>query len=154
MRVGVRSVRLECIKLMSYIRRQLGAWSIGWLLCQVASLCTMLPLQGCTAGVEAADRSKGYHDAPAGGAECPMHHALGEPCPMHDGSESSASGRACSMRALCDGPTAALGSIFAIPGILLEPSARHVDLSGSILTPDVTNPLSTFLSFDPPPPRS
>jgi hypothetical protein len=141
---------------MSYIRRQLSAWSISWLLCQVASLCTLLPPQCCAAHVAAAGQAEDCHSAsaPAAGAECPMHASTGEVCPMHDGSESGTSGSACSMRGLCNGPAVALGSLFAIPGILLEPSALHVDLSGSLLVADVTTPLSTLLSFDPPPPRS
>ena len=154
MRVGVRSVRLARIELMSYIRRQLGAWSIGWLLWQVASLFAMLPPQCCAAHIEAAEQTEDLHSTSAVGIECPMHGATGEHCPMHDGSESSTTGGPCSMRSLCNGPAVALGSLFAIPGILLEPSALHVDLIGSPIAPDVTNPLSALLSFDPPPPRA
>lgn len=151
---GPRPLNSTATQPMLFIRRQLSAWSITWLLCQVASLCALLPPECCAAHAAAAESSEECHKAPGADAQCPMHDAAGQPCPMHQADGAGLADRACSMRGLCDGPAVALGSLFAIPGILLEPSSDHVDLSASALTIDVAYLRSAPLSFDTPPPRA
>jgi hypothetical protein len=57
---------------MSSIRRRLGAWSIAWLLCQVASLSALVPQECCAAHSTSHDAS---HEASHGAAPGDLHAA-------------------------------------------------------------------------------
>ena len=80
-----------------------------------------------------------------------MHQADGQPCPMHSGAQSQE--RPCVMRGTCNGPAAALATLFSVPGILVEQSpVPVVDQMSSLVTAQDVSP-SLFVPLDTPPPR-
>ena len=137
---------------MSSLRKRLGAWSIAWLLCQVGSLSALLPPGCCAAHVAAAAATKECHKSPAA-AQCPMHDATGTPCPMHAGAGSQQADRDCAMRGSCSGPAVALGSLFSIPGILLDQSDVRVQVSSRLVTMSADSTPDTPASLDTPTPQ-
>ncbi len=138
---------------MSALRKRLSAWSIAWLLCQVASLSALLPPGCCAAHQVAAETPEECHKT-AAADQCPMHTADGQVCPMHQGASSGSRVRECAMRGTCNGPTVALGSLFSIPGILLDASDSRVDVSSSMLLMVANRTPDTPASLDTPPPKS
>jgi hypothetical protein len=134
---------------MRFIRQHLVALSIAWLAGQAGSLTAFMPQDCCPAHHQPAE-AKDCHKQPAADDQCPMHQADGQPCPMHDGAQE----RPCVMRGTCNGPAAALATLFSVPGILVDQSpAPVVDVVSALFaTPDVSP--SLFVPLDTPPPRS
>jgi len=135
---------------MRFIRQHLVALSLAWLAGQAASLTAFMPQDCCPAHHQPAD-AKDCHKQPVAADQCPMHQADGKPCPMHDGAQGEE--RPCVMRGTCNGPAAALATLFSVPGILVDQSpAPVVDrVSALFVTPDVS--ASLFVPLDTPPPR-
>jgi hypothetical protein len=139
---------------MRLIRRRLVALSLAWLACQAGSLTAFVPQDCCPAHHQPAE-AKDCHKqpaAPTADAQCPMHQADGQPCPMH--SPTSGQERPCVMRGTCNGPAAAVATLFSIPGILVVQSAVPVvdQISSLVIAQDVSP--SLFVPLDTPPPRS
>lgn len=136
---------------MRIIRRRLIGLSLAWLACQAGSLTAFMPQDCCPAHHQPAE-ARDCHKQPAADDQCPMHQADGQPCPMHDGSQSQ--GRPCVLRGTCNGPAAALATLFSIPGILVDQSPAPVvdQVSALVVAQDVSP--SLFVPLDTPPPRS
>lgn len=83
-----------------------------------------------------------------------MHTADGQVCPMHQAASSAQGARECAMRGTCDGPAVALGSLFSIPGILLDKTDTGIDISASLLTGVADRTPDAPASLDTPPPKS
>jgi hypothetical protein len=137
---------------MRFIRRRLLAMSFAWLVCQAGSLAAFVPQDCCPAHHQPAEAAKDCHQQATTGDQCPMHLADGKPCPMHDGTGNQ--DRPCAMRGTCNGPAAALATLFSVPGILVDQSPAPVvnQVSSVLLTRDTS--LSLFVPLDTPPPRS
>ena len=136
---------------MRLIRRRLVALSLAWLACQAGSLAAFVPQDCCPAHHQPAE-AKDCHKQPAADESCPMHQADGQPCPMHSGAQSQE--RPCLMRGTCNGPAAALATLFSVPGILADQAPAPVveQISSFFIAQDVSP--SLFLPLDTPPPRS
>jgi hypothetical protein len=76
---------------------------------------------------------------------------------MHAASESGSEPltNPCSMRRACDGPLIALGALMPNHGVLADPFVMPPDLqAGDVAVRARDNPISSFRSPDPPPPRA
>lgn len=127
---------------MTFFRRRLIAWSVAWLVCQVATLSAFLPPHCCAAHEHAAE-AVCHDEAPAEGEVCPMHAADGATCPMHQTAKAPTDPHAghmghepppatedamadvtatsqndCYMRGICDVPAVALSLLLSAPAIL------------------------------------
>ncbi|HEV7915552.1 MAG TPA: hypothetical protein VGP22_17440 [Albitalea sp.] len=78
----------------------------------------------------------------------------GDACPMHRSGASEQGTADCVMRGMCNGPAVALASLFSIPGVLLDSSCAHVDLSASAPAVGMAHLQTVLVTFDTPPPRS
>ena len=148
---------------MKFLRQRLSLLSIGWLFCQTVSLSAFLPLDCCPAHRAAAATS--LEECPVSAEACPLEGAAGQMCPMHGG-HSAQSGpggsgasdadrtQACTMRGLCNGPSVALGSLLSIPGVLIQTSDIHVDVSETLSISWVDRIPNPPASTDTPPPRA
>jgi hypothetical protein len=137
---------------MRFIRQHLVALSVAWLAFQAGSLSAFVPRDCCPAHHQPSDAAKDCHKVPAADDQCPMHQADGKACPMHSGAQGQE--RPCSMRGTCDGPAAALATLFSIPGILVDQSPVPVVTQVSRLFIGSEVSASLFVPLETPPPRS
>jgi hypothetical protein len=142
---------------MTTFRRGLRFWVAAWLLCQVASLSALVPRECCERHRPATAEDKpDCHEEPAA-THCALRSAPGTACPMHAASESGSEPLAdpCSMRRACDGPLIALGALMPNHGVVADPFVMPPDLqAGDVAVRARDNPISSFRSPDPPPPRA
>lgn len=136
---------------MQSLRRHLAVWSVAWLLSQLASVVSFLPIAALTY-VECRPSTPGDR--------CPMRDANGTPCPMHQsGAEGShahdaANEAECRLVALSGGPAAALAALFSLPGVLPETDLATVLTVSRLPATPVPLLLDRSVAYDPPPPRA
>ena len=134
-------------------------WSLG----QTAMLTALLPRDCCAAHPTGAHaRSMSDEAAPRGPAPCPMggHDgvASGESVAMHgeDTRETgSPVGRDCTLRAVCNGPLAALASLLSAQGIMPDAMTMATDAARrEVPAARVEAPFSNTPDPESPPPRA
>jgi hypothetical protein len=135
---------------MSNIRRHLGAWTMLWLACQVASISALTIFDLTAVGRDAKDCLQ------AGPAEqCPMHGADGQPCPMHRGThhDEQERGATCSLRGTSDASGGQLGGLFSLPGVLPSAVVTVIEDGASFVVERMAALRPASISLDTPPPR-
>ncbi len=136
---------------MGFVRRHLGAWTLVWLSCQIASISALTVFDLRPLAHQDQDCLQ------AGPAEqCPMRGANGEPCPMHRGSHSdSHQGPAtCTLRGTSDASGSELASLFSLVGVLPVVSATTIEPEAAVRVVSVMVPAPIALALDTPPPRA
>lgn len=114
-------------------------------------LTALLPRDCCAA------HPAGAHARSLAEASAP---AEPEPCPMSDHESSRESSRAeptsdeCTLRAVCNGPLAALASLLSAQGVTPDAVSVAADCHVELLTPLSTGTVGSVSAHpDPPPPR-
>jgi len=120
---------------MTRARRALGPIAAVWLICQAATL-TAVPVL--------LDTNLADCSCPTGAdATCPMHH------------RATAGVKVCAMQGVRTGPTAMLGSLFSLAGLVPRQSVAVAPVATRRLVFPESSPARARTSPpDPPPPRA
>jgi hypothetical protein len=150
----------------------LGAWSVTWLLCQVATLSAFLPPNCCAEHEAHAAGTEQCHDTtPAD--HCPMQATDGRACPMHaqasaddphaahrastaaaPAADTLAAEEECRMRGTCDGPAVALSVLFSVPAVMPADQVGFVPPTAPFDAALIPTFAPDPLTSDTPPPRA
>jgi hypothetical protein len=127
---------------MTTIRRRLRLSVAAWLVFQVVSLSAFVPHACCIA------HQPGTEQKVADDSTCPLHTA------GHEAAEEPPND-ACSMRAMCDGPMAAILALLSNQGVLTDALSISPNLKpGSTAPRSPENLITRLASPNPPPPRA
>jgi hypothetical protein len=148
---------------MVFLRRHIRFLASAWIVFQAASLSALVPRACClahqtslaTPSTDCHDKAPAPHcSTPADDMTCAMHHRHTVP---PDGTEQNDRKPAheCAIRGTCDGPIAALLTIFATHGVLTNSFEALPDLRSTTTARSATDQLiGLFVPPDAPPPRA
>ena len=147
---------------MLFFRRHIRSLTTAWILFQAASLSALVPRVCCLAhhanvampSADCHDQAPAPHcSAPADDMTCAMHHGHGAPAGRSEPSDKKP-GHDCAIRGMCDGPMAALLTIFATHGVLTDSFEALPDLRTTFTARSASDQLiGLFVPPDAPPPR-
>jgi hypothetical protein len=139
---------------MTSIRRHIGAWTLAWLIVQIASVCVIAVFDATRSAHTLAEAQKDcLGQGPA--EQCPMHDANGNPCPMHRGAETTShhNDPTCALRGT-DYDGGMLASVFSLPGVLLGDVSAILEISSPVPAAESFRIPPAPVTHDTPPPRA